>query len=183
MRHERQDYFSCVVMELEEIVTRQGVDRKICDVGGDSTSGRKLGLNSAHEQNRGGGAASPTYHASEAVMRSVHDLIGENLNSVEFLPDTYQLHFVNAHLLIEADSDLVIKGQIISEYEPGFRDELCKLIGKLVTKVAQPEDGFTLTLEFEDEDMLRVRKGDEIGLPESFVLAFEDEQGFLVCDE
>lgn len=100
-------------------------------------------------------------------INSVHDLVGEGVDTVCFVADYVELRFAGSMLrFLLYPVTVSRRDQQVDFPGPGSRDALCSLIGSVVTRVHV--DGAALMLEFGDDALLiaRIDEADERG-PES----------------
>ena len=105
--------------------------------------------------------------------KTLVDLVGRRLSSVEFVQDYIQLRFdgpcltVNARISVEAGSARVLSGGT------GFCDALCGAIGKSVAQVKHvPSDHLDIVLEDLVTITVSLRDEDQVS-PEAAVLSFD----------
>ena len=93
------------------------------------------------------------------VERTVESLAGEELSAVSFVRDYVEFHFDDPVLRALTNPRVEIDGETISFPEPGSRDRLCALIGRMVRQVDARErvhirlafqGGATLTLPLDE---------------------------------
>lgn len=78
-------------------------------------------------------------------IRSVHDLIGEEISGVEFVRDYVEFHFDGPVLRCIADPTVVVRGVSYRFPGEGSRDALCQMIGASIESLNLTEG---IALEF-----------------------------------
>jgi hypothetical protein len=102
-------------------------------------------------------------------------LIGHQLSSVEFVQDYLQLRF-DGPCLTAVTHPRVRVGQRWLEWgKPGYRDQLCDRIGKVVTRAVISE-GQEVCLEFDDGACITISLSpDDYRAAEAVILDNEDQ--------
>lgn len=77
---------------------------------------------------------------SATLQQALSWLIGERLTSIEFVLDYVQLRFDGPTLTILTSAALSMEGRTIRSDEYGFKDEVCRQIGRNVSAVGFVED-------------------------------------------
>jgi hypothetical protein len=96
--------------------------------------------------------------------RGLEMIVGEFMNSVEFVMDHVQLGFNGSALTSYVCPRVHDHGQVFQESQPGYRDAICALIGTVVSSTEVREED-VLRITFEDNRSITVslRAQDAIG--------------------
>jgi hypothetical protein len=90
----------------------------------------------------------------------ISEIIGEELNAVEFVQDYLQLRFDTPLLTLYAWPHVLLSEFSIAHGEPEYRNALCSLIGEKVEEAAL-EEGDSLTIKFENETVIALSLREE----------------------
>jgi hypothetical protein len=90
----------------------------------------------------------------------ISEIIGEELNAVEFVQDYLQLRFDTPLLTLYAWPHVLLSEFSIAYGEPEYRNALCSLIGEKVEEAAL-EEGDSLTLKFENDTVIALSLREE----------------------
>lgn len=90
----------------------------------------------------------------------ISEILGEELNAVEFVQDYLQLRFDTPVLTLYAWPHILLSEFSIAYGEPEYRNALCSLIGEKVEEAAL-EEGDSLTLKFENDTVLALSLREE----------------------
>ena len=107
---------------------------------------------------------------------SLQQLIGEQLSSVTFVMDYFQLHFDGPFINVTSDLTTVRLGSEISKsWDDRFRNMLCGQIQKIVRSVRIIEDQ-SLTIKFEEDSeiIVSLKPEDQSGPEAIYYAGFED---------
>jgi hypothetical protein len=83
----------------------------------------------------------------------ITEIIGTELNAVEFVQDYVQLRFEMPVLTFYAWPHILLSEFSIAHGEPEYRNALCSLIGEKVEE-ATLEEGDSLTVKFENDTVI-----------------------------
>jgi hypothetical protein len=90
----------------------------------------------------------------------ISEIIGEELNAVEFVQDYLQLRFDTPLLTLYAWPHILLSEFSIAHGEPEYRNALCSLIGEKVEDAAL-EEGDSLTIKFENDTVIALSLREE----------------------
>jgi len=90
----------------------------------------------------------------------ISEIIGEELNAVEFVQDYLQLRFDTPLVTLYAWPHILLSEFSIAYGEPEYRNALCSLIGEKVEE-ATLEEGDSLTVKFENDTVLALSLREE----------------------
>ena len=90
----------------------------------------------------------------------ISEIIGEELNAVEFVQDYLQLRFDMPLLTLYAWPHILLSEFSIAYGEPEYRNALCSLIGEKVDE-ATLEEGDSLTIKFENDTVIALSLREE----------------------
>jgi hypothetical protein len=90
----------------------------------------------------------------------ISEIIGEDLNAVEFVQDYVQLRFDTPVLTLYAWPHILLSEFSIAYGEPEYRNALCSLIGEKVEE-ATLEEGDSLTVKFENDTVIALSLREE----------------------
>jgi hypothetical protein len=90
----------------------------------------------------------------------ISEIIGTELNAVEFVQDYVQLRFETPLLTFYAWPHVLLSEFSIAYGEPEYRNALCSLIGEKVEEAAL-EEGDSLTIKFENETVIALSLREE----------------------
>ena len=95
-------------------------------------------------------------HASDQIREEpLSVLVGRQLSSVEFVQDYLQLRFDGPCVTAITHPRVSVGNMWLAWGNPGYRDQLCERIGKVVTRAAVIEGG-EICLEFDDGSCLSI---------------------------
>jgi len=83
----------------------------------------------------------------------ISEIIGTELNAVEFVQDYVQLRFETPMLIFYAWPHVLFSEYSLAYGEPEYRNALCALIGEKVEE-ATLEEGDSLTVKFENDTVI-----------------------------
>jgi hypothetical protein len=90
----------------------------------------------------------------------ISEIIGDELNAVEFVQDYLQLRFDTPVLTLYAWPHILLSEFSIAYGEPEYRNALCSLIGEKVEE-ATLEEGDSLTVKFENDTVIALSLREE----------------------
>ena len=90
----------------------------------------------------------------------ISEIIGTELNAVEFVQDYVQLRFETPLLTFYAWPHVLFSEYSLAYGEPEYRNALCALIGEKVEE-ATLEEGDSLTLKFENDTVIALSLREE----------------------
>jgi hypothetical protein len=90
----------------------------------------------------------------------ISEIIGTELNAVEFVQDYVQLRFDTPLLTFYAWPHVLFSEYSLAYGEPEYRNALCALIGEKVEE-ATLEEGDSLTLKFENDTVIALSLREE----------------------
>jgi hypothetical protein len=90
----------------------------------------------------------------------ISEIIGTELNAVEFVQDYLQLRFETPLLIFYAWPHVLFSEYSLAYGEPEYRNALCALIGEKVEE-ATVEEGDSLTVKFENDTVIALSLREE----------------------
>ena len=90
----------------------------------------------------------------------ISEIVGEELNAVEFVQDYLQLRFDTPLLTFYAWPHVLFSEYSLAHGEPEYRNALCSLIGEKVEE-ATLEEGDSLTIKFENDTVIALSLREE----------------------
>ncbi|MDE1175934.1 MAG: hypothetical protein PW789_04940 [Edaphobacter sp.] len=90
----------------------------------------------------------------------ISEIIGTELNAVEFVQDYLQLRFEAPMLTFYAWPHILFSDFSLAYGEPEYRNALCSLIGEKVEE-ATLEEGDSLTVKFENDTVIALSLREE----------------------
>jgi hypothetical protein len=98
---------------------------------------------------------SPTEVVPMRAIRTVKDLVGEQVNGVCFVMDYLELSFNGPILRALTNAVLDTPSQRFTFPDPGLRDALCSLIGATVVDVSVDDDR-SIQLRFDSQQLFTI---------------------------